>query len=145
MYFIVSQETPVFYHGGSMSWEPYTGDYDLDSMAAFAKDHISKPKCSAYRAAYCEGEEKEALETLKSMPIPEFDEMAAKAQAEFGELGRLFDVAKDELISENDVLVEGFNAKVDAIVDSFNYRYIDQMLAKRYKDNAYASVDGAKA
>jgi hypothetical protein len=146
MLLYVSQDTPVFYHGGAMSWEPYYGEHDLDSMAAFAKDHISKPRCSAYREANCEEEQRKVLQTLKSMPLPEFNEMAAKAQAEFAELGRQFDIAKDELMSGNEIVVESFNAKVDEIVGSHNYRYIDQMLTKRTLEKALLGVDdGAEA
>jgi hypothetical protein len=132
-------------YGGALSWDYYNGETDFDALSEFAKKHISKPICAAYKEEYCEGEELELILKLKSMPDDEFMEMVTKAQEEMAVIGEAFEEKRQEVWAQHEEVADEFNEIVDQIVEKSNMKFITAILAKRGKgavDEEEGDTDG---
>lgn len=128
-----------------MSAETYDGPRDYDSMAAFAKNHITKPICSIFKIENCDKKQTKLIEGLKSKSDEELEEIIGKVEAKVKEQEVEFDARVAGIQKQYDDLVEVFNKDLDKIKEEFNYKYVEQLLGKRHEEAkaaAGASGDG---
>ena len=132
---------PQFYVGGSLSWEPYTGKYDLKSLQEFAKTHISKPICTAYNPEFCEGIEKEKLEAVSNLSDVEFQQLVTMAQSEMEELQNQFDELSQPLLAQQEQAIEEYKQSIETIFNQHHFKYIDQILRQREKEELLEEME----
>jgi ElaB/YqjD/DUF883 family membrane-anchored ribosome-binding protein len=111
-----------------MNVDIYKGERDYESMSRFAQDRLSKPICSLLKLDNCSSEEKELLKSLMEKSIDDLEsimmEVEHKVKVSEGE----FDAEVTKIQERYDSLVKQSNDDLDAIKESYNYKYVEQIL-----------------
>lgn len=122
-------EYPTLYYGDPSSPEIYEGDYDYDSLAAFAKEHISKPPCTVSNMDYCDDETKTIINDLRnSKSKEELEKMEAEVLEQVEKENDIFDKEAAKLRQQYEDLVSSLNTKVDKIRKDSNFKWVQQIL-----------------
>ena len=130
---------PTIMYGDPLAAESYDGPRDYESMAAFAKEHISKPFCSVFQMDACDEEQTKLLTELQDKSDEELEAMVQKVT----DLVKLEEAVFDEEVSkvqqQYDALVTDFNQKLDDIKSRYNYKYVEQVMTARIAENLDAA------
>lgn len=114
-----------------MSAEMYEGGHDYESMAAFTKEHITKPMCSIFKKENCTPEEQQIIANIESKT----DEELVAESKDIEKLVIAEEIKFDEEVSEiqkkYDDLVDKFNAELDRIKEKHNYQFLEQVMGTR--------------
>ncbi|KAG7351537.1 thioredoxin [Nitzschia inconspicua] len=126
---------PTIMYGDPLAAETYDGPRDYESLAAFAKEHISKPICSVFRIEACDEEETKLIESLQAKSSEELEGMVQKVT----ELVQLEEAEFNEKVmkvqEQYDAIVTEFNNKLNEIKKTHHYKFVDQMLTSRFADS----------
>ena len=134
-------------YGDPLSAETYEGPREYEAMAAFAKEHISKPVCSVFKTENCSPEEKMAIQGIESQSDEELLAAADKVEKLVRIQEELFDTEVAKIQEQYDALVENFNAELEAIKQKFHYKYLEQIMTIREiaKEGEYEDDEGGES
>jgi len=128
-----------------MSAETYDGGRNYDSMAAWAKEHITKPICSIHKISNCNAPEKKMIEALSAKPDDELEAIIGKVEARVKQHEKDFDAKVSVIQAQYDSMVQEFNKNLELVKDEFNYKYVDQLLNIRRDAAAEAAAAGGSS
>lgn len=111
-----------------MSAETYDGARDYESMAAFAKEHVSKPICSIYNIQNCDATQTAMIDKLEAKSDTELQAIVTQVEDRVKNEEASFDEKVADIQRQYDTMVEEFNRNLDLIKDEFNYRYVEQIM-----------------
>lgn len=111
------QKFPTLLYGDPQNLDEYEGDRDLDTLSAFAKEHL-KPVCSPANINVCDDDKRAEIEQYMALPDTQLDAKIAEYEA-------LEQEAMDH-----------FNAELEKLRESFG-------LLERTKDETAAAVQEA--
>lgn len=133
---------PTLLWGDALAAEPYDGPRDYDSLAAFAKEHISKPICSVFHIDACDDDDATLIQSLQAKSEEELEEVVQKVT----ELVQLEETDFDEKVKkvqeQYDALVTDFNGKLDDVKTKYHYKWVEQIMAVRMTESVKERLDG---
>jgi hypothetical protein len=104
----------------------------LETLSKFAKEHIAKPICSAFRSEdTCDETEKAKIDSLKALSDSDFETLVTTARAELKTLVEEFETVQAPLMERQQTAVEAHEQKVDRILKEHHYDFLYQILRKR--------------
>lgn len=111
-----------------MNVDIYNGETDYESMSRFAQDRLSKPICSVFNLDNCSGEEKELVKSLMEKSIDDLESIMVDVEHKVKVAEGEFDAEVTNIQGKYDSLVKQFNDDLDTIKESYNYKYVEQIL-----------------
>jgi hypothetical protein len=130
------QGFPTLLYGDPVSPETYEGGREYEELAAFAKEHISKPICNVFTMENCDDEQKAVIEGLNKKTKEELEQISEEAERLVIVEDEKFNEKVEKLQDEYEKIVDEFNAIVTKIKIDHNYKFVEQLLAKMTADAA---------
>jgi cupin superfamily acireductone dioxygenase involved in methionine salvage len=98
-------------------------------MAAFAKEHISKPVCSVRHVEYCSSDEKAVIDGLRAKSREELEAVEVQVAERVQAAQDVYDAALEEIQTRYEETTSAFNSEIDVIRSETNFKWVQQILA----------------
>merc|ERR1712183_1142284 len=122
---------PTLKWGSRDAAEDYDGGRDYASMAAFAKEHITKLACSMKSLDACTNEEKKDIETVQSYSDDRLKEIVQIIKDTVKAEEKKLNDAVNELQKEYDRVSKEHTVKIDAVKAQHQYKFLTQVMKQR--------------
>lgn len=122
---------PALLWGNPGALQKYTGGRDYESMAAFAKEFVTKQACSLSHLDSCSDEEKKELETQNAYTDDELKAIVQKIAKAVNVEDLKHEVESDRIQDEYEKITTEHNAVLEQIKTDYNYPVLVQVLKNR--------------
>ena len=125
------QGFPTIKWGSREAAEDYNGGRDYDSLAAFAKDHITVAACSVSHLEACSAEEQKAIADIQKYDDAKLEATVQTIKEAVLKEEEAFDTAVNDLQATYETMTTTHNAVLDSIKAEHQFKYVSQIMKQR--------------
>ena len=111
--------------------EDYNGGRDYESMAAFAKEHITVAACSVSHLEACSDDEKKAIADIQAYDDAKLEATVQTIKDAVLKEEKAFDTAVNDLQATYETMTTTHNAVLDSIKADHQFKYVSQIMKQR--------------
>lgn len=112
-------------------WQPYDGGRDYESLAAFAKETITKPLCSLKTLDACPAEDKKAIAALRKKSKEDLEAMVTKADSDINSINEAFMAEVEKLQDKYQELSTTQSDDTDKVKKAVNYKWLTKVFVEK--------------